>query len=305
MSNWISYFFRYYFETKILNKKKPILAGYKITYNCNLRCIHCPYWRKEHYEPKYQEALETIKKMYQRGARILIFEGGEPLLWKDKELDKNIVDLINEAKKLYFSVGITTNGTLRLTDIPSDVIWVSFDGLKETYNKVRGDFFDRVVKNIEESNHENLYVNITINKINAQEIEEMVKFISPLVKGITIQFHYPYGIQEDNELFIPLGERKEIIDKLIKLKKEGYPLSDSYVCLESMKDNSWKCHYWMLVNANPDGSITEGCYLKSRGEILCNSCGFAAHVEISKAFDLSLSCINVGRKIFKYRQIAA
>lgn len=304
MSYWVTYFLKYYLDTKIYNKKKPILAGYKITYNCNLRCIHCPYWRKEHPEPTYVDATMTIKKMYDMGARILIFEGGEPLLWKDKRDNKNIIDLINYSKKLYFSVGITTNGTLKLTDIPSDVIWVSFDGLKETYNRLRGNFFDKVIENIKNSNHKNLYVNITINKINADELEEMVKFISPLVKGITIQFHYPYGIEEDELLFIPLTERVEIIDKLIDLKKQGYPLIDSYECLNSMKDNSWICHDWMLVNANPDGSISQGCYLKNRGEIFCNMCGFAAHVEISKAFDLSLAAINVGRKIFKYRQIA-
>ncbi|MCX7769994.1 MAG: DUF3463 domain-containing protein [Proteobacteria bacterium] len=305
MSNWVIYFFKYYIETKINKKRKPILAGYKITYNCNLQCVHCPYWRRVYPDPSYKEAIDIIKKMHEMGARILIFEGGEPLLWKDKDENKNIRDLILFAKKLFFSVGITTNGTIKLVDIPSDVIWVSFDGLKETYKKIRGDFFDRIIENIKNSNHKNLLVNITINRINENELEEMVKFISPFVKGITIQFHYPYGIKEDDELFIPLHERPAIIDKLINLKKQGYPISDSYSTLNAMKDNSWICHDWMLINANPDGTITQGCYLKSRGEILCDMCGFAAHVEISKAYDLSLSSINVGRKIFKYRQIDA
>lgn len=305
MSNWVTYFFKIFFLSKLLKVKRPVLAGYKITYNCNMNCIHCPYWRKKYSDPTFEDAKLVIKKMHEMGARILIFEGGEPFLWKDREKGKDLKDLIAFSKNLYFSVGVTTNGTLPIVDIPSDVVWVSFDGMKETYKKIRGDFFDRIITNIRNSNHDNLYVNITINRLNVVELKEIVKFISPLVKGITIQFHYPYGIKEDSELFIPLEERPQIIETLIKLKKEGYPLVDSYECLEAMKDNSWFCHDWMLVNANPDGEITQGCYLKNRGTIDCSMCGFAAHVEISKAYNLSLSSINVGRKIFRYRTITA
>lgn len=305
MSNWVWYFCKYYFLTRFKNLKIPILAGYKITYNCNIRCLHCPYWRKESKNPNYEEVLAVLEKMHHMGARILIFEGGEPFLWKDHKEKKNINDIILYAKNLYFSVGVTTNGTIPLIDVPADVIWVSFDGMRETYKKIRGDFFDKVVNTIKTSNHPNLNANITINKVNYIEIQEMIKFISQYVKGITIQFHYPYGIEEDDELLLDMEKRREVLDKLISLKKDGYPLADSYKCLEDMKENTWLCHDWMLVNANPDGQISQGCYLKSRGNINCKLCGFAAHVEISKAFDLSISSINVGRKIFRYRNIAA
>jgi len=304
MSNWVGYFFKYYIESKFYGKKKPILAGYKITYSCNLKCYHCPYWRKEEHEPLFEDAVNIIKRMHEMGARILIFEGGEPLLWKDKNANKCLKDLIIYAKKMYFSVGVTTNGTIPLNNLPADVVWVSFDGLKDTYKAIRGDMFDKIIENIKGSGHPNLYANITINKLNVKELPDLVRFIADFVKGITIQFHYPYGIEQDNELFIPLEERPSVIDTLIRLKKKGYPIVDSYDCLLAMKDNSWVCHDWMLVNANPDGVITQGCYLKTRGEIDCKKCGFAAHVEISKAYDLSIASINVGRKIFRYRKVA-
>lgn len=301
MSFWVFYFFKCFFKGKFLGVKEPILGGFKITYRCNLNCYHCPFWEKTEGELSYEKVIEVLDKMHEMGVRIMILEGGEPLLWRDGS--KTIIDVIRYAKKRFFSVGVTTNGTIPLKNIPSDVLWVSFDGLRETYKKIRGDVFDRVIKNIEESDHKNLYVNFTINRLNERELEDMVKFISKKVKGITIQFHYPYGGEEDKELFIPLEERGSILDRLIMLKKEGYPVMDTYKALSLMKNNGWRCYDWLIANANPDGIITTGCYIKNRGEINCGYCGFAAHAEISLGYDFYLPAINMGRKIFRYRTI--
>jgi hypothetical protein len=32
-----------------------------------------------------------------------------------------------------------------------------------------------------------------------------------------------------------------------------------------------------IGNAAPDGKITSGCYIKGRGSIACDKCGFAVH----------------------------
>jgi len=303
MSNWILYFFKYFLQCKVKGDRKPILGGFKITHRCNLKCEHCPYWRRATAELSYEDVKGVILKLYEMGVRILIIEGGEPFLWRDASVGKNLESVVDFAKRYFFSVGVTTNGTFPIIDFPADVCWVSFDGMESTYKKIRGDIFSKVVENIKRSNHKNLYANITINRINEFELETMVKFISPMVRGITIQFHYPYGIDEDERLFIPLSERKQIIDRLVALKRQGYKIVDTIGCLNSMKTNSWQCHDWMLANANPDGTIFKGCYLKNRGTIDCKSCGFAAHVEISKAFDLYVPSILVGRKIFNYRAV--
>ncbi len=288
-------------KKRIFNIETPVLGGFKLTHRCNLKCYHCPFWERSGKELNFDEVKGILDEMHNMGVRIMILEGGEPFLWRDG--DKSLLDVVNYAKNKFFSVGITTNGSFPMKNIPSDVLWVSFDGMRETYKRIRGDFFDRVVKNIEESDHKNLYANITINQINEPELEDVIKFLSERVRGITIQFHYPYGGEEDKELFIPLNKRVSIIDRLIKLKKEGYPVLDTYRALNHMKANTWKCNDWLIANANPDGTISRGCYIKNRGEINCQHCGFAAHAEISLGFDLDFSAINMGRKIFKYRVI--
>jgi MoaA/NifB/PqqE/SkfB family radical SAM enzyme len=243
----------------------------------------------------FDEVKQILQDLHRMGVRILILEGGEPSLWRDGHY--TITDVVTFAKTLFFSVGMTTNGTLPLT-VPTNTLWVSIDGLRETHNRIRDNSFDRVIKHIHSSRHPNVYANITINKINYGEIPELVKFLSDKIKGITIQFHYPY--EDDDTLTLPFKERRQVLDTLIELKREGYPITDSYLCLESLKDNNWHCQDWMLANVEQDGSINLGCYVKGRGDIQCKMCGFAAHTEISLAYKWHLEAILVGRKIFRY-----
>ena len=56
-----------------------------------------------------------MKRLYLDGVRILVFEGGEPLLWKDRRVGKYINDLISEAKKLFLPDDYTTTKTVTLS----------------------------------------------------------------------------------------------------------------------------------------------------------------------------------------------
>jgi MoaA/NifB/PqqE/SkfB family radical SAM enzyme len=243
----------------------------------------------------FTQVKNILSTLHRLGIRILILEGGEPFLWRDGTY--TIHEVVEFAKPLFYSVGITTNGTFPLS-INTHTIWVSIDGLRDTHNQIRGTSFERVLENIKTSSHPHIYANITINLINYQEIPELVTFLADKIKGITIQFHYPY--EPDDTLTLPFEKRSEVLDNLITLKKRGYPLADSYRCLKSLKNNSWHCQDWMLANVEPDGSINLGCYVKGRGDIQCKMCGFAAHTEISLAYQLHLESILVGKKIFRH-----
>ncbi|HEY5501369.1 MAG TPA: radical SAM protein, partial [Candidatus Humimicrobiaceae bacterium] len=68
-----------------------MLAGIKLTNICNLKCLHCPFWRSNKKQNLTWKEIKTVlKKLYEDGVRIAIFEGGEPLLWKDTSENKNI-----------------------------------------------------------------------------------------------------------------------------------------------------------------------------------------------------------------------
>ncbi len=154
--------------------------------------------------------------------------------------------------------------------------------------------------NIEASSHPRIYAHTTINSLNWKEIPDLVQFLSHKVKGITIQFHYPYRAV-DEELFLPFDERREVLDDLISLKRQGFPIADSYACLEALKDNRWTCRPWMIASVDPDGKLVHGCYLRGRGEISCERCGFSAHTEISLAYNGVIEAILVGKELFLSR----
>jgi len=290
----VMYLAQYYARARFLNDKRPILAGMKLTHRCTLKCRQCPYWQRPVPDLSWNDIRTLMPQLYRRGIRILILEGGEPLLWKDGSYGIN--DIVREARRYFYCVGLTTNGTLPL-QADTDIIWVSIDGLRETHDSLRGTSFDRIIENIRKSRHSKIFANITMNRLNQSEIPDLVKFISPLVRGITVQFFYPYPESED--LLLSWEERGNILDKLIQLKKDGYPITDSVMALAALKDNSWTCEPWMIANVEPDGTFNQGCYLKNRtpDDNPCQLCGFAAHTEISLAYQLHWSAIMAGREI--------
>jgi len=290
------YFLKHNLQSRILDVKQPLLAGFKITNRCNLKCKSCPFWKKDNKDISFDKAVEILDKLYEAGIRLLIFEGGESFIWKDGNYQ--LEDLVRYAKKKFFRVGITTNGLLPLKS-SADIIWVSIDGLKETHELNRGKSFDKIMANINKTSHPNLLANITITKLNWQETAELVKYLENKVRGITVQFYYPFPNTTD--LRLEAAERIKALNELIRLKREGYNILDSNDALHALKKNTWHCHDWLIANANPDGKMNIGCYLKDRAEISCENCGFAAHTEISLAYDWNWQAIKVGKKTFDFR----
>lgn len=283
-----------YYLGCLVGRKRPLLGGIKLTHDCNLVCIHCPFRKRKAASLSFAQAVSSMRTLREWGVRIMIIEGGEPFLWKDG--DRTLDDIVEEANSLFLSVGITTNGTFPI-EIGSDIVWVSIDGMKEIHDRIRGTSFERIIDNIESSSHPRIFAHITINSLNWEEIPELVRFLSPRVKGITIQFHYPYD-EVDEELFLAMESRRRVLDDLIELKKQGLPLADSYACFEALKENRWRCRPWMIASVDPDGNLTHGCYVKGRGEIACERCGFAAHTELSLAYGGAAGAIRAGMKIF-------
>ncbi len=283
------------FTTYLLRRaRKPFLASFKPTYRCNLRCQQCPFFSLEGGDLPFPTAVGVLDRLRQRGNRLLIFEGGEPMLWRDGE--HSIHDLVREARRRFLCVGMTTNGTLPL-DVKTDILWVSVDGFADTHDRLRGaPVFERVIQNIRASRHPRIYAHLTVNSQNYTEAPELVRFLSGLVKGITIQFYYPYAARDD--LFLDFERRARLLDEMIALKREGYPLLNSTPALQALKRNTWRCDDWLVDNANPDGTINQGCYLRGRADIDCARCGFSPHTEISLAYQRNLSAILAGIKIF-------
>ncbi len=295
-------FSRPFIAHNLLGKTSPVLAGYKITHRCNLKCVHCPYWERTGDELSFEGVLSTLQSMRRMGVKILIFEGGEPLLWRDA--NNSFSDVVREAKRLFPCLCMTTNGTIPWGDIPVDRVWVSLDGPPAIHDSIRGKGkFGIAWKNMEASDIRRTLVSTTINQLNLNSVPELVSMLCGFIAGVTIQFYYPYGGLPD-PLFVSPPDRKEVLEELIRLKRSGYPVANSFSSLQELKNERWTCEDGLLANAEPDGSIYQGCYLKNRGIAECSYCGFAAHNEISLAFKMKWESIRTGMNIFFTGQAA-
>ncbi|MBN2568500.1 MAG: radical SAM protein [Deltaproteobacteria bacterium] len=298
-SHWFVELLSFYFRRKILGQAIPLLASFKVTYRCNLRCRGCPFhlrMNEENSHMTWERATEALQKLKNTGARIVIFEGGEPLLWRDG--DHDISDLVLSAKKLFMRVAVTTNGTFPL-NVPADVIWVSLDGLKETHDLLRDGSFDLAWNNLKTAEHPKVFVHFTMNRKNWRDLEMLVEQLAdiPAVKGLTLQLFYPYG-QGEEALALSPEDRKQALEAAISLKRSGYPVLNSKRRLRAMIENNWTCHDDILVNVDPDGTVTAGCYVKNRGKINCKDCGFTPVAEASGALDMLPGSIVAGWRLY-------
>jgi Fe-coproporphyrin III synthase len=285
--------------------RTPLLCSFKITGRCNLKCSHCPFWREDTCgEMDFNRVCKILEELHKKGVKIIIFEGGEPLLWKDEKSGKNISDVLQYAKNMFFYCGITTNGTVNLDIVQSnaDVVFVSVDGIGKTHDSIRGKSFDRLVKNlVSHKKKSKIIANICISKTNSHEIEDLVNFLNDMVYGITVQFFYPYKNVAD--VMLPDKEKEVVLKKLVKLKKKGYRILNSQACLMKMSPIRWRCTDFLVCSVDKTGSISFGCYLKNKvDKAICAFCGFTVHCEISLAYRLNFSALSAAVSIFWSRK---
>jgi len=293
---------RFFWRRKIMGRRVPLLASFKVSYHCNLTCRACPFHRRSDDEDarmSWNTATRALETLCRLGTRMVVFEGGEPLLWQDGAY--RLHDLVRYARKRFLRVAVTTNGTLPL-DVPAHTLWVSLDGLKETHDHLRSNSFDRVISNLEKTTHPRVFVHCTLNRRNWRDLESLAKWVRgmPIVQGMTVQFFYPYH-QGEEDLALSREERRAAIGKSLELKKRGFPILNSTGRLRAMVDNRWRCHDDILINVDPDGAITKGCYVKSRGEINCDACGFTPIAEASGALDFIPGSLRAGWTLFLKR----
>lgn len=285
----IAYYFLWAFKVFALKQKIPIMAGIIITDKCNLKCKHCILADLGRKNLSFGEITHSLCQLYNLGVKQLVISGGEPFVWRDGRY--NVESIIKRAKNIgFFRVSLCTNGTFPL-ESRADFLLVSIDGLRDTHNKIRGKTFDRIISNVRKSNHKRIFANFTINKLNWGEFGDIIKLAKKeeKVKGIFINFHTPYSGVED--LFLPLEKRGKILDEILALKKEGYPVLNSTAGLKAMKNNNWKRPVDLAMLSDL-GKIYPCC---CRGEIVnsyaCSNCGCAMAVEPAVINDGKISSI--------------
>ena len=243
--------------------KAPLFGGHKLTYNCNLKCKMCPFWRRSSENLSTQKEKGILRQFYDSGVCAVGFEGGEPLLRKD------LPEILAYSCSLPLHTSLITNGTLlksRIDEIApyiSGIVFVSLDGLEKTHDHIRGvnGCFKRAVEGITAAkNKVSITINMTVMDYNVHEVEDTVKLAKDL--GVKIVLSVAHEYHSIDASAPQANEIKKVAKQLIELKKKGYPIMNSINYFKIIaKEKNWQCKPWAMVNIDPNGNVVLPCYV--------------------------------------------
>jgi radical SAM protein with 4Fe4S-binding SPASM domain len=242
---------------------KPSYVTIAATERCNLKCRQCDVWNicdshgKEFTTAEFKELIDHLRDWL--GAFLLSITGGEPFLRSD------MIELIHYATKRDVNVHVNSNGTLIKQKLAYELITsglnnlsISLDGVNsETHDYIRGvnNAYDKVVSAIDilnelkhkMSSHMSISISTIIMGYNIKEMVDIVYFVEdnnlnmisfqPLMSTLGSTDLNDKSFYKHSELW---NTNRELIaptiDKLISLKKNGSPISNSIQHLELMKE---------------------------------------------------------------------
>jgi len=246
---------------------------------CNLQCKHCVVANTGRGPYSFTKIDETLRHFYGIGVRVIYMQGGEIMTWRDGERGLN--DIIRRAHEIgFFKVAVVTNGTLGI-ESEADLMWVSIDGSEKVHDSIRGaGMFATVMRNLETTRHRRISLNMTVNRLNSGEVENVAEIARERqnVHGVSFNFHTPYQGVED--LCLSLEERSRVIDRILALKDKRFPVLNTRGGLKAMKTNRWRRPVPIIQLMEKD-RIYECCFGREQPGV-CEKCGYGVIAELSQ-----------------------
>lgn len=231
-------------KNRLFGREEPIIVALTVNNACNLNCVYCfgSYSkRKAKDDFTTDELIKIIDELWRLGTRNLTVHGGETLLRKD------IGFLVDYMKQKGFYVNLITNGLLfpqRRNEIRNiDSLCISLDGAEEGNDKNRGNgSYKKIIEAIKLAKKEGfcLRVQATLTRHTASDVEFLAKLAQEI--GFELEFsllYKPSNYELDMAMDDP--ETKKAIEKIIEVKKKGYPVFTSYAVLYNALN--WPCSY--------------------------------------------------------------
>lgn len=166
---------------------------FELTDACNLSCLHCgsnasPQNKNYLSYKDVKNVLDQVASAFSPQSIMICFSGGEPLL------HPQFFEMVAYAKKIGFSCGITTNGTLidsvvarKMVESGLDSVTFSLDGLRDIHDwfRNRKGAFDRTIRginNLLDASQGRIVTQITtvIHGKNIHQLNEMFELVHKL-----------------------------------------------------------------------------------------------------------------------------
>ena len=257
--------------------QNPVVAGIRITRNCNMMCPYCnipnqP--KKDLTLQEWKQALEIINKL---NIKDLVILGGEPTMFSE------LPELIKYGKySLGMNISMTTNARNNQEIIGKCIesglnkLGVSVDTLnfKKSVSPMKCkcglEMLDFVKQNYPDMN---VVDYIVLNKQNIDDVISLVKYLSAKkVSSYFLPFHWgnegSFEHRKNKDTFAftskeDIEKYENVIRKLIELKQAGYLIDNSIEFLLSsakhIKKLDWKCTGLYELRVDSDGQMVCCC----------------------------------------------
>lgn len=235
---------------------RPTSIGLMLSYRCNARCVHCDIWKNRGKEDsptlEHWKTLLTDLRGWLGPVHVFI-SGGEAML------KPYAIDVAAHGSSIGLFVEFLTHGywddQSKIEQLAMARPWrvtISLDGIGEVHNRIRGreKFFEKTSASIETlkrvRKERGLDFEIRLKTVIMQQNVENVCEIAHYANqpGMHV-FYQPieqnYNTSEDATWFEhsntwPRDVEKAVnaVNRLIRLKRDGLPIANSYAQLEAM-----------------------------------------------------------------------
>jgi MoaA/NifB/PqqE/SkfB family radical SAM enzyme len=235
---------------------RPTSIVFLLTELCNAKCVHCDIWKNR--DPEDSPTPEQWKRVFSDlrewlGPVQVVISGGEALM------RSFTTELVAHAGSIGLRLEILTHGYWedqgkieRLALARPWKVTVSLDGIGDTHTKVRGHvkFWERTSRSIEtmkrmRKEHALGYTIRLKNVIMSHNLDDTIEVARYGNEEGMETFFQPieqnYNTPDDEDWFLhsenwPQDVEKAIanVRELIRLKKEGYRIANSFAQLEAM-----------------------------------------------------------------------
>jgi MoaA/NifB/PqqE/SkfB family radical SAM enzyme len=224
---------------KIAGVFEPIVVVFVVNNSCNLKCRYCfgRYdARDSHVDFTTKEIFDIVDELSLLGTRMLILQGGEPLLRED------IKEIVGYIKRKGIYIGFVTNGLLLHKNInlirKVDSLCISLDGRQEGHDLNRGKgTFKSTLEAIKLAKKEGFHLRVqaTITRHTMNDVEFLVRLAKEIGFFQEFSLLYQCGKVLDNfrQLMLTDQETKKVIRDIIFWKKRGYPIYTSFRVLDN------------------------------------------------------------------------
>jgi MoaA/NifB/PqqE/SkfB family radical SAM enzyme len=235
---------------------------------CNSKCLGCRYWRLPNYKEELNaeqwiKILDSIKAF--TGVYHISFSGGEPLL------KKGLFRILRHCRNNGILASLTTNAMMlngsqaaQIVECQPFSLNISIDGCTEAVHDMqRGGkgSFQRAMDAIQLIRLHSkrlgydvpIIIKTTVSKLNYTEMPGVVRLSEKIgAKGVLFQPVSDWGTKEIDDLWInELDKLQKIIETLLKMQHEGYPILNSQWHLQD-----WFRHFAKLPREYPSSKFT-------------------------------------------------